>query len=447
MTNKEPDSLDSFDSLGSTPESAFPGTGAGCGAVALPEVDVQALFDSTPLEEPEAEALLTEQTGMGMWAVVFAGGIGSRFWPLSTPRRPKQVLPLVNERPLIADTVSRLSPLVPAERVLVVTSADIAGVLHEVIPHIPSGNMLVEPRPLGTAAALAWGAQEVARRAGPQTVFVALHADLAVGYPDVFRDSLRLAAASAASQPWMIALGATPTRPETGFGYLEPGDHLDGSANAQPDPDFPGEAHPPHSQPHSQGHEPVPSHHHAARKVQHFVEKPGAELASALIARGAFWNTGIFVWQAQTVLDELKRHTHELAHAMPFLEQGDMPSFTSLVTSVSIERGLLERSSRVAVLPSSFEWDDVGTWASLRRVRELDDTGNGVMGEVHCIDSSGNVIHADGNCVVAYGISGMVVVSIQGLTFVTTQERASELSPLLNSLPGSLRFNPGRHQT
>ena len=367
------------------------------------------------LEEGEMEALL--DTGTAMWAVVFAGGIGTRFWPLSTPRRPKQVLALVNERPLIADTVARLSPLVPAERVLVVTSADIADTLHDAIPEVPRANLLIEPRPLGTAAALAWGAQEVSRRAGPDTVFVALHADLAVGYPDVLRDALRRAASVASGEGRLVALGARPTRAETGFGYLQPGAPIDPLVSR------------------AEG---------GACRVERFVEKPTPAIADVLIERGALWNTGIFVWGARVVLEELEQHTAELQFGLPKLAVGEMEQFAELVSSVSIDRGLLERSGNVVVLPVAMDWDDVGTWASLRRVRELDDTGNGVMGEVHCVDCSGNVIHADGNCVVAYGISGMIVVSIDGLTFVTTQDRATELGPLLNALPGSLRFNPGR---
>ncbi len=367
------------------------------------------------LDEVELEALL--ETGTTMWAVVFAGGIGTRFWPLSTPRRPKQVLALVNERPLIADTIARLSPLVPAERVLVVTSADIADTLHEAIPEVPRANMLVEPRPLGTAAALAWGAQEVSRRAGPDTVFVALHADLAVGYPDVLRDTLRRAASIALADKVLVTIGAQPTRPETGFGYLQPGMPIDPLVSR------------------AEG---------GACRVEHFVEKPSAALADVLIDKGALWNSGIFVWRARVVLDELEQHTAELQYGLPKLAADEMDAFAELVTSVSIDRGLLERSPNVVVLPAAMEWDDVGTWASLRRVRELDDTGNGVMGDVHCVDCSGNVIHADGCCVVAYGISGMIVVSIDGLTFVTTQDRATELGPMLNALPGSLRFNPGR---
>lgn len=366
-------------------------------------------------EEYELDPLL--DTSTAMWAVVFAGGIGTRFWPLSTPKRPKQCLALVHERPLIAETVARLAPLVPAERVLVVTSADIADALYAAIPEVPRANLLVEPRPLGTAAALAWGAHEVARRAGPDAVFCALHADLSVGYPDVLRTTLRRAGLLAAAESLLVVLGATPSRSETGFGYLQPGAPVDPLVSRADG----GACH-----------------------VEHFVEKPGAALADVLIEKGALWNTGIFVSRARVVLDEMHAHTSELHEGLPKLALSDMTAFAELVTSISIDRGLLERSRRVAVLPCECDWDDVGTWASLRRVRELDDTGNGIMGPVHCIDSSGNVIHAESCCVVAYGISGMIVVSIDGLTFVTTLEKAAEMGPLLNALPGSLRFNPGR---
>jgi len=377
---------------------------------------IETSVDGATLEELDPEPML--DTELALWAVIFAGGIGTRFWPVSTPQRPKQLLALVNERPLLADTIARLSPLVPPSRILVITSADIADALHRAIPEIPRANMLVEPRPLGTAAALAWGAQEVARRAGPNTVFCALHADLAAASPDTFRETVRRAAHLASSEQILVTIGAKPTRCETGFGYLQPGAPLDPLVSR------------------AEG---------GACRVEHFVEKPTAALADMLIDRGALWNTGIFVWRADVVLRELHAHTAEITHGLPMLESGDTDTFAAMVTSVSIERGLLERSDAVAMVPGDFGWDDVGTWASLRRVRELDDTGNGIMGDAHCVDASGNVVHADDGCVVVYGISGMLVVSIRGLTFVTTLERASELGPLLNALPGSLRFNPGGH--
>ena len=297
-----------------------------------------------------------------------------------------------------------------------VTSADIVDTLCEVIPDIPRINMLVEPRPLGTAAALAWGAMEVSKRAGPETIFCALHADLAVASPAEFQHAIRRAANIASIEPVLVAIGAHPTRCETGFGYLQTGAPFDPRVSR------------------AEG---------GACRVDYFVEKPNDALADTLITRGALWNSGIFVWRAKVVLAELEEHTRELAQGLPLLALGELEAFAHHVTSISIDRGLLERTSKLVVLPAEFGWDDVGTWASLRRVRELDDTGNGVMGNAHCIDSSGNVIHADGQCIVAYGVSGMLVVSLHGLTFVTTLQRATELGPLLDALPGSVRSNPG----
>ena len=241
-------------------------------------------------------------------------------------------------------------------------------------------------------------------------MFVALHADLAVGYPDELRRQLKAAAALAAADPVVVALGADPTRPETGFGYLLP------AANLTDDPDRRG----------------------APRRVERFVEKPGPLLAQELIDQGALWHTGIVVAQAGTVLDALTEHTIELQHGMAALAAGKMDRFAGLIQSVSIDRGLLERSPDVVVLPCDFGWDDVGTWAALRRVRELDDTGNGVWGPAHVVDSSSCVVHADGGTVVLYGVAGVLVVARPGLTFVTTLDRANELNPLLESLPDSL---------
>jgi mannose-1-phosphate guanylyltransferase len=398
--------MPSFDDVVPPTPDSIPSFG---GVVGEARLDEEEAVGTLPSEQVEPEDGL--ETGLSIWAVVFAGGIGSRFWPLSTPERPKQLLALVGDRPLIADTVARLAPAVPPDRVLVLTSADIVDALHAAIPEVPNANMLVEPRPLGTAAALAWGAQEIERRAGRRTVVVALHADLAIGYPDELRRQLKQAAGLAAAEPVIVALGAEPTRPETGFGYLLPGGPSDGEGGDR---------------------RTTPC------RVERFVEKPGPLLAEELIEQGAFWHTGIIVSQAGTLLDALNEHTIELQHGMAALAAGKMDRFAGLIQSVSIDRGLLERSPDVVVLPSDFGWDDVGTWAALRRVRELDDTGNGVWGSAHVVDSSSCVVHADGGTVVLYGVAGVLVVARPGLTFVTTLDRANELNPLLESLPDSL---------
>ena len=366
-----------------------------------------------PVEQLDAEDELA--TGLSLWAVIFAGGIGSRFWPLSSPERPKQLLALVGQRPLIAETVSRLAPTVSANQVLVVTSADIADALRAAIPDVPAANFLVEPRPLGTAAALAWGAQEVARRAGDRTTFVAMHADLAVAYPAALRQLLTRAARVTAAGPPLVVLGADPTRPETGFGYVVPSAPLDAEFTG---PDAP-------------------------RRVSRFVEKPGPLLAEELISQGALWHTGILVARAGAVLALVAERTPELAPGLAALEAGDFDRFAGMIQSISLERGVLERVSDLVVLPAACGWDDVGTWSALRRVRELDDDGNGVWGRAHLVDASGCVVHAEGGTVVVFGMSGVLVVTRPGLTFVTSLDRASELRPLLDQLPDEVR----RHGT
>jgi mannose-1-phosphate guanylyltransferase len=361
---------------------------------------------------PVAETPVDEE----LWAVVLAGGIGSRFWPLSSSSRPKQVLALVSERPLIAETVARLEGLVPPDRILVVTSADIANQIRVAIPMISEKNILVEPRPLGTAASLAWAAGEIRHRAGPDAIFCCIHADLAVAFTDAFRHVLREASRVAATDDTLVAVGVTSTRAETGFGYLVPGLPLRTD------------------QPLEQG---------GACHVIKFEEKPARPRAEALVREGALWNSGIFVWRTRVILRALAQHCVELGKAIASIDARDQEEFISGVRSISIERGLLERcSGNLVVLPGEFGWDDVGTWAALRRARELDDTGNGAFGRTHFLDASGNVVHAEGSAAVLYGVDGLLVVTLPGLTFVTTVDRAADLKPLLDSLPPDLR-RPG----
>ena len=391
------------------------GAGSGTGGSSFDTVVSDAT--GTSLAEPQTQAELDSTVGVSMWAIVLAGGIGSRFWPLSTPERPKHVLPLVNDRPLIADTIARLSPLIPPERVLVLTSRDIAAAIHAAIPEVPGANVLAEPRPLGTAASLAWGASEVARRAGPKTVFCCLHADLAVGYPDALRFELRRAAEIASRERLLVALGARPSRPDTAFGYIDPGAMLEYDATL------------------ARG---------GAARAKAFVEKPDAERAAALIAGGALWNTGIYVWEAGQVLDLLEELVPEVAPGLAALRRNDPDAFGRKVQSASIERGLLERTERLVVLQTDCGWDDVGTWACLRRSRELDDSGNGAIGPAHFVDATSNVVHTESGPVVLYGVHHLLVVALNGITFVTTLDRARDLRPLLDALPGSMRLKPTR---
>lgn len=364
-----------------------------------------------------AEARLEPGQGTPpLWAVVFAGGIGTRFWPLATPATPKPVLPLVGGRPLIAESIDRLDPLIPSSRVLVVTSADIAEAVRTALPVLPSANILVEARPIGTAAALAWGASEVRRRAGESTTVCAMHSDLAAAFPTALREAVRRAAMVSSAQHAPTCLGVRPSREEPSFGYLRVGAALDGEE---------------------------PLDRGGVADVEEFIEKPGPAATAALVRGGALWHSGIVVARAADFLDALAMYVPEVAGGLRRLEGGDVAGFTALVRPVSIERGLLERLGRLLVMAPEFGWDDVGTWAGLRRVRALDDDGNGALGAAHFVDATGNVVHAEGGMVIVFGASRLLVVTRPGLTFITTLDRAADLKPLLDSLPGSARINPG----
>jgi mannose-1-phosphate guanylyltransferase len=335
--------------------------------------------------------------------VVLAGGIGSRFWPLSTPRRPKQLLPLVTDAPLLVDTVRRLTPLVGAERVVIVTNATLADTIAELLPDIPRTQILAEPRSAGTAPALAWAASEIARR-DPSGTMLCVHADWAIADAEGFRATLERAAGVAEREHALVTVGIVPSRPDPGFGYIQPGESRDG-----------------------------------ARAVAQFVEKPRRERAVEMVREGYLWNSGIFVWRVADFLDEVRTHAREVAPALGSLGTDGAGRFFAAVTPISVDHAVLERSARVLVLPGDFGWDDVGTWAALRRVRAQDDAGNATAGDVHAVAARDNVVHAEDGTVVLYGVSDLVVVTRPGLTLVTTTDRAADLKTLLDALPPGVR--------
>jgi mannose-1-phosphate guanylyltransferase len=338
------------------------------------------------------------------WCVVLAGGVGSRFWPMSTPERPKQLLPLVSDAPLLADTLSRLAPLAPPSRTLILTNASLAPTVRAMAPELPADQVIAEPRPAGTCAALAWAAQEIARRAGPEAVMLCVHADWAIGDVAGFRAALSHAAEVAAARQALVTVGVVPSRPDPGFGYIQAG------AEVEP----------------------------GVRSVARFVEKPDRARAEQMVADGFLWNSGIFAWRVGDLLSEIAALTPEVAPALA-AHPDDRDAFFAAVQSVAIDVGVLERSERVLVLAGDFGWDDVGTWAALHRVRAHDGSGNAAFGRLHAVAAHDNVVHTEGAPVVLYGVDGLVVVVHAGVVLVTTRERAADLKTLLDTLPDDLR--------
>jgi mannose-1-phosphate guanylyltransferase len=342
---------------------------------------------------------------MSRWVVVLAGGIGSRFWPLSTPDRPKQLLPLVGDRPLLRDTLDRVRPLADAAHTLILTNASLVPAIAAAVPELPPANLIAEPQPAGTAAALAWAAHRIAQLDSPEATMLSVHADWAVADAEGFRRALSAAADAAERHASLVTVGVVPSRPDPGFGYIQPG------AEVEP----------------------------GVRRVARFVEKPDAERAAAMCAQGYLWNSGIFVWRVGDYLAELEAHTPEVAPAL--LAHGDrLEAFFGAVASpISVDVGVMERSGRVLVMPGDFGWDDIGVWGALLRVRARDAQGNALAGRAYAVDAHDNVVHADHGTVVLYGVDDLVVVTRDGLTVVTTVERSHTLKELLGRLPGDVR--------
>ena len=305
---------------------------------------------------------------------------------------------------MLLDTLDRLAPVAPLDRTLILTNASLTDAVAAAVPAIQRANIVSEPRPAGTAAALAWAAHLIALRAGQDATMVSVHADSAIGDVEAFRTALLAAAEAAANEHSLVTVGIVPTHPDTGLGYIRPGTVVRGSL----------------------------------RRVDRFLEKPDRAMAESLVAAGALWNSGIFAWRVGDFLDEVAAHCPEVASALT-AHGDDAEAFFGNVRSISIDVGVLERSSRVMVIPGDFGWSDVGTWAALRAVRQRDSEGNAPTGRVLLRDSRENVVHADGTTVVCYGVEGLVVVALNGMTLVTTVERAADLKTLVDALPCEVR--------
>jgi mannose-1-phosphate guanylyltransferase len=337
------------------------------------------------------------------WAVILAGGSGTRFWPLSTPEHPKQLLPLAGSSSTAEEAVERLAGLIPRERVLVVTGENLASRLQQKLQLSPA-NMLVEPRAASTAPALIWATSEALRRDSDAEV-LSLHADWAVGDAAAFRRTADLALTTARQYGRLVTVGVVPSRPETGYGYIVPGPPLgDG-----------------------------------ARMVARFSEKPDAATALDLMAAGALWNSGLFAWTADRLLAEVESHTPEVAPHLGALRAGDIARFFREVTPISIDVGLLERSPSVAVVSGAFAWDDIGTWQALTRVRPKDPNGNVLVGRAFAHNCRDCIVWTDQDPVVLSGVQDLVVVQANGRILIMPTEQAAAMKQLLDALPPDIR--------
>lgn len=334
-----------------------------------------------------------------MYAVILAGGRGTRFWPLSRKRLPKQCLALDGGPTLIQATLQRLLPDIPPERVLVITGPDMVEAIAAQLPQLPPANLLVEPSGRNTAPCIAWACWEVARRGGDH--FVVLPADHHIGNEAAFRAALREAAGIAMSGA-LVTLGIRPTRPETGFGWIEPGD----------------------------------ADRLGGLPVRRFVEKPPRAVAERLLQeRRCLWNAGMFVWRTDVLRQNIRSFLKGCEAFIERLEEGAaLADVWGLTEATSVDYGILEHAAGVRTLPVDFGWSDVGSWPVLAELLPDQGWGSGVAEPVVAVEARGNLLHAPGKLVALLGVENLVVVDRPDVLLVADKSRSQDVRALIEEL-------------
>jgi mannose-1-phosphate guanylyltransferase len=340
-------------------------------------------------------------------AVILAGGSGTRFWPASRQSLPKQFLRLAGGRSMLRATFERLAGLVPHDRVLVVTSEEHAARVRSELPEIGSSNVLAEPAPRNTLAAVALAAFEIERR-DRDGVQIVLPADHVIEPVERLRASLAAAVELARAQDVLVLFGIRPTHAATGYGYVEVG---------EPVAVQPGSG---------------------ARTVLRFVEKPDEERARSFLASKRFlWNSGIFVWRTQAIRRALFAHAPAVAAALERAHPEALASVYPALPALPVDVGVMEKAQNVCVLPVDYLWSDVGSWSALAEALLAGADGNvhSGAGEVLALDSDGCVVHSEPGALVALlGVHDLVVVQAGGATLVCPRDRAQDVKLVVDAL-------------
>ena len=363
---------------------------------------------------------------MKLYPVVMAGGSGTRFWPLSRRNRPKQFLALAGDEPLLAATVGRLPPLARPSDTYVVCGPGHVAAARKMLARLPAGNFIVEPVARNTAPCVGLAALHVARR-HPSGIIAMLPADHHVGRPAAFREALA-EAGRLAEKGAIATIGIRPSRPETGYGYLKLGPRLSGR--------HAGKAGRPAGK---RGGKVLHPH-----KVERFVEKPDVVTAARYLADGHYlWNSGIFVFRADVILEEIRRAMPVLGELLEVIDRSlGSPAYPRTLRrvfpecpSISIDYGVMEKSQRIAVVPADFGWSDVGSFAALPDVRATDHLGNVAEGDALVIDGRNDVVLAHGGRPVAViGIEDVVVVDSGDAVLVCRRDRAQDVRKAVDEL-------------
>jgi mannose-1-phosphate guanylyltransferase len=348
---------------------------------------------------------------MPFYALIMAGGTGTRLWPRSRKDRPKQLLDIVSERTMLQETYERIRPLIPDEQIFVVTNDGYVDIVRQQLPALREGRIIGEPEGHGTAPCIGLAALYL-RRLDSAGVMAVLPADHLIRARAMFRRALQ-AAAQVAEAGHLVTLGIQPTHPETGYGYIQQDDLLQ----------HVGE--------------------YDAYRVRRFTEKPDRETAEAFLASGGYyWNSGMFVWQVSAILREIEWLMPELYTQLMEIdsalgtpqERAVLERVWAKVEDQTIDFGIMEQAEDVAVIPVDIGWSDVGSWATLFQLLPSDENSNVVIGEHFGIETSDTLIYSPRRLIATVGIQNLVIVDTDDALLVCPRDRAQEVKALVDAL-------------
>lgn len=348
------------------------------------------------------------------YVVIMAGGKGERFWPQSRLSRPKHLLPIVGDKPMLTQTVDRLAGLISPDRVLIVTNAEQRDAILEICPMLPAENVIAEPVGRDTAAAVGLSTLLVKQK-DPQATFAMLPADHVVHDEAGFRRILEAAFVAAEQEDALITVGIKPDYPATGYGYIQRGEVVSKAGGSD------------------------------VHSVKAFKEKPDEATARSYVESGNYyWNAGMFIWRVPVIAREFEQHTPRLWKALGAIETGlnaGEPLDALLaqhypeLEKISIDYAVMEKAAQVRVLESDFDWDDVGEWPAVARHFPQDDAGNVCRGEVELHAATGNIVIGDGTKVIALvGVDDLIVVQTADATLICPRDKAQDIKAMVKQL-------------
>jgi mannose-1-phosphate guanylyltransferase len=346
------------------------------------------------------------------YAVIMAGGTGTRFWPLSKKRKPKQFLSLFSNKTLLQETVDRLDGFIPQSRAMVITNRDYKEWVSEQIPDIPDEFIIGEPVAKNTAPCIA-SAAAVLLQHDPDAVMIVMPADHQIQNREALHSVLNAASKTARENDALVTIGIEPGRPETGYGYIRRESNQQFENNERP-----------------------------VYKVKNFTEKPDEDTAIGFLKSGDYlWNSGIFVWKASTIVQAFQKYLPDLYKHLETLmnsgfASGDMDEFYYSCPSVSIDYGVMEKAGEVFVIPADFDWNDIGSWKAVHELSSKDDLGNASFGaEVITEDAKQTLVHSkSGKLITLVGVSNIALVETDDSILVLNLDKAQDVKNVVDTL-------------